>query len=359
MHIIRPLVLAGALAIVSPLAGAGLLDKVLAGDTSAVVLDEQADPASVFDKAFQQPGALAHNLRRPAFELRKIHLASFEVVFPTELIAATSGRDARAYTYFLRNTTEAQMQQITDRAHAAFVAALQARGYEVLPAAALDSTSFREQLAATRSPEKQERSGLAQMMGNSEAETDNAAVVARAAGTGTYPGITFMSTGPLGKLASETGAVVVGVRMRLVFSQVTEDKGIVSNDLEVKPRNVLGLKGTELRVHAPDGDFWQMPLQRAVALPHAAAPQAARMSVDATDRTKAIAKVGLGAVFGFLGGSGRGGLAGAAGGVNAQSAAEALGESPRFEVTAGTEYVQDTSSDLQLAARMLAEALPK
>jgi len=337
-----------------------LFDKMLSGDQSVVSLEEQTDYAAAFTKVFQQPGALAPALRRPDSPLRKVHIASFELIFPTELAASSSGHMGAqnvAYTYFLRNTTPQKMKEIADLALADFSEAVRARGYEVLPPGALVNTSFKEHIDAAANVQQRERGALSKMFGNKETEADNVAVVVQATGTGVFPSQQIMSTGPFGKLAAETGAMVVGVRMRVVFSEIADVGGIAFSAVEAKPRNVVG-KGTEIHIHAPDGNFWQMPLYRAVGLPHGIVKEAVRMEVTGGERAQAIATVGASALLGFFGGSGSGGLAGAVGGVNSQDAAQALGESPKFEVTAQEDYVSNVTGDLKLATRMMVEALP-
>lgn len=342
----------------------GLLGKVF-GESKPPVVDlaDKTDFAAAFGEAFQQPGALAHAFRRPDFKERRIALASFVVEFPTELVGSSAGGAGAkkvSYTYFLRNTQPAQMQAVADKAHADFVSALQARGYEVLGGQALATPGFKNIWAEGRTPpESKERGALSKLMGNSETTVDNASVIVTATGTAAAQGFSIMSSGPLGNLARELGVPVAAVRIKLNFTRIDDAGGFAWAEVDAKPQNVVAVKGTQVDIYAPDRNQWNLPLQRALILPHAVADKAERMQVATGERASAVASVGVSAVLGFLGGSGRGGLSGAVGGTNAQDVATALGESQNFEIKAGADYEKNTGDDLQLVAQMLAQAFPK
>ncbi len=334
-----------------------------------VELTDKSDLAAAYSEAFQQPGALAHKFRRPDFKHRKLAIGAFEVEYSFEQVGksneggGTSGTSNTEYTYYLKNVTEAQMQSVTEKAYAQFVEMAKAQGYEILTAEAIANTNFKEQLAKNSvSPlRKAKAGGLAGMVGqNNTADSDNVTILTAAKGTANYPTAAFMSLGPLGALAKDTGAIAIGVRLKVNFMKITDKGGLAHAEIEGVPQNVIAMTTSKIEFYAPeDAVFWSLPLWRQVILPSAIAEKAIRREVKGEDKAKAAGKAVLGGLMGMFGGGGRGGLSGAAGGIGAQNVAEALGESPNFDVTAGADYEAKVSGDLSLALKMFAQALPK
>ena len=323
-----------------------------------VELTEKSDFAAAYGEAFQQPGALAGKFRRPDFKHRKLAIGSFEVEYAFEQVGrsnegGTSGTGNTEYTYYLKNVTEAQMQSVTEKAYAQFVEMAKAQGYEIVPADAIASTSFKEQLAQTNAaPVRKEKSAVAGLLKKDDgSDSDNVTILTTAKGTANFPSMAIMSTGPLGKLAKETSAVAVGVRMKVNFMKITDKGGIARSDLEAIPQNVLAIQSTKIEFFAPeDAVFWSLPLWRQVILPNGIAEKAVRREVKSEDKAKAAGKAVFGGLMGMLG---------SRSGTSAQAIAEALGESPHHDVTAGADYEAKVGGDLSLALKMFAQALPK
>ncbi len=358
--------LAAACVLALPSAQAQGLFSRLAGTNQPEVvnLTDQSDFAEAYGKAFQQPGALAHAFRRPDFKLRKVALGSFEIEFAMEQRGfgkGTLGAQDKAYNYFIRNVSDAQMQSVTEKAYAAFVEMIKARGYELVSTEAMAATPFKEQLdKASKVPTKWTRGALGSMLGQEQTQRDNVTVSAVAAGVAPYPSVQILSSGPLGKLSVDTAAISIGVKLKVNYAQVKDTGGVAIAEVDTKPKTMIATGDSMMALYAPDANQWQLPVWRAILLPNPIAEKTTQMQVTGEEKVKATASVGIGLALGFLGGGGsRGGLSGAFGNVNHQNAAEALGESPNYEITAGADFEEKVAKDLTLALRVFAEALPK
>ncbi len=337
----------------------GLFGGLLSAKPVLVELTDSADKTATFTKAFSDSGALAREVKRADFAERKAVIASFQIEFATEQVGqaeSVAGSSAeRIYT--LLGVTDERMQAMTDGAYAAFTEALKKRGYEVLPASALDVPSFKAELAnVDKPPVKQERSGAKKVLTagggtRSELDKDNASIIATAKGTAPDVWATAFKSPAAIKLADELGAAAIQVRLKVNFARM-DDAG-TSGNASAKPRNTLGSQTTRLQVAAPGSKWSDFALKKPVILPHSAADKAVDVGATGGEKTAAVASGAASVVFGFL----KGGLSGAASGAGA--AFGQAGASGNYSVTADANYDANTSNDIALALEMMAEALPK
>jgi hypothetical protein len=125
------------------------------------------------------------------------------------------------------------------------------------------------------------------------------------------------------------------------------------SEIDDKPQNMLGAKGTLIQVFSPGPARADFISKKSVLLPHRAADKATEVGMTTTEKAGTTAMTALSVFGGFL----KGGIAGAAG--EAGGAARSIGGSGKYAVTPDAAYEANTAKDIALALEMVAEALPK
>lgn len=350
---------------------AGLFDKLTgAGQPTFIELSESTSPAEAFKQAF--PDTAAPESIAP----RKIAIAAFQIEFvTTHMGTANSGETKSEKTYTLKGTTPAQMQNVTEKMHREFATLLTQRGYEVLPASSLQSTSFKTELAVpNEGPVVRDDNGSISDLANTagliknKGDKNMASVTATAKGTAPNAFETkFMAAPAAQDAANEAGIAVVQVRLKLNFMQFDDTGGFGFAKMEGKPRNMIAAKESRIDVFWPSSKMVQFAQKNPVLLPGGVADKATELNMSTGDKAAVVAKGLMGAATGFLGfGAGSNGRFMPGSGVASVDAATSIGQtaysasnSGKFEVTAEADYENKISKDLMLALQLYAQALPK
>ncbi|MBL8471659.1 MAG: hypothetical protein JNM98_07670 [Rhodocyclaceae bacterium] len=346
-------------------AHAGLLGKLTDSGPKRVELSEASDKAAVYKEAFTPAGMFGKAPEAPSNGLRKVVVAGFQVEFATEQKAIARGAGAGAglasttdVIYTLKGASDAQMQAVADRLHAAFLAKLRDKGFEVLPVSALAQTGYQESLTkANQAPAHHERgTAIDLLITPTEKEVDNASVIATAKDTA--PDVFARYTAGLGPGPGAADALQVNVihlRLKLNFARF-EESGWFNPEIDNQPQNMLSPGGTFMQVFMPGGLHIDYPLANSVVLPHRLADKA--VPVEAT--TGQTAQRAAGGAARALGGFLKGGLSGASDIVGgAVGAAHSTLASGNYEVAAGADYEELLAQDGMLALSMIIEALAK
>jgi hypothetical protein len=343
-------------------ARAGLFDKLTGADKPVrLELTESTDRAATFIKAFSDSGALARDIKPAEFTQRKIVISSFQITFSTEQVgyatAAGIGSTAVEKVYTLLDVSQERLQSLTNTAYTDFAEVLKKRGYEVLPLSTLKADSFKVAMAnANQPPVKWERGGLSKLAtgGGSQdnLDQDNATITATAKDTSPEMGGFDFKPAAM-TLAEEMGAAVIQVRLKINFARF-DDSGVYGySEIDDKPQNMLGAKGTLIQVFSPGPKRADFTPKKSVILPHRVADKATEVGMTNTEKAGTTAMTALSVFGGFL----KGGIAGAA--EKAGSAAHAIGGSGKYAVTPDAGYEVNTSKDIALTLEMIAETLPK
>lgn len=346
-------------------AQAGLFDKLMAaGKPGFVELNDNNNLAEAFKQAFPDPSL------PDAITPRKIAIGSFQIEFVT---SQRAGSDSEK-TYTLKGVTPEQMQNITEKMHREFATLLIQRGYEVLPASALQNTAFKTELAVPYDgPVVVDDTGSVTDMANTaglikqKGETQMASVTATAKGTApkVFEG-KFLNLPLARDAANEAGMAVAQVRMKLNFMQF--DFGFTK--IEGKPRNTLASKDSRIEVFWPTSKSVQFVLQTPVVLPSGVSEKITELNMTTGEKAAVVAKGLFGAansLLGFGASSNNGTARFVAGSTMTQvDAAASIGQtaystsvSGKFEVTAEADYEEKVSKDLALVLQLYAQALPK
>ena len=343
-------------------AHAGLFDKLTGADKPVrLELTDSTDKAATFIKAFSDSGALARDIKPAEFTHRKIAISSFQITFATEQVAyataAGIGSSAVEKVYTLQEVSQERLQSLTDAAYSDFADVLKKRGYEVLAPSTLKADSFKAAMAnANQPPVKWERSGLSKLAtgGGSKDKLDQDNVTITATAKDTSPEMGGFDFKPAAMtLADEVGAAVIQVRLKISFARF-DDSGMYGySEIDDKPQNMLGGKGTLIQVFAPGSIRVDFTPKKSVILPHRAADKATEVGMTNTEKAGTTAMTALSVFGGFL----KGGISGAA--AEAGSAAHSIGGSGKYAVTPDAAYEANTGKDIALALEMIAEALPK
>ena len=343
-------------------AQASLFDKLTGADKPVrLELTESTDRAATFIKAFSDSGALARDIKPADFSERKIVISSFQITYATEQVgyatAAGIGSTAVEKVYTLQNVSQERLQTLTDTAYMAFADLLKKRGYEVLPLTTLNADSFKVALArANQPPVKWERSGLSKLAtgGGSQDNLDKDNVTVTATAKSTSPDMGGFDFKPAAMtLADELGIAVIQVRLKINFARF-DDSGVYGySEIDDKPQNMLGAKGTLVQIFSPGTKRADFTLKKSILLPHRAAEKATEVGMTQTEMASTTAMTALSVFGGFL----KGGISGAA--AEAGSAAHSIGGSGKYAVTPDAAYEANTANDIALALEMISEALPK
>lgn len=346
-------------------AQAGLLDKLTDDGPKRVELNETSDKSLAYKDAFTPKGMFGKAPVAVANGNKKVVIAGFQVEFATEQKAIQRGNGVGAglasttdVIYTLKGVSDTQLQAVTDRLYAAFVAELKGRGYEVLPTSALAETGYKESLQKANQPPVHHERGVALdlVITPNEKEVDNASVIVTAKNTAPDVFARFLSgLGPGPRAADTLQANVVHLRLKVNFARF-EETGWFNPDLDSKPQNMLSPNGTFMHVFTPGGLFNLYPLANAVVLPHRLAESANPVEATAGQTTQRAAGGAARALGGFLKG-GIGGLADVAGG--AVASAHSVMASGNYEVVADGNYEDLVTKDGSLAVGLMAEAFPK
>jgi hypothetical protein len=209
---------------------------------------------------------------------------------------------------------------------------------------------------ANQPPVKWERSGLSKLAtgggGKDNLDKDNVTITATAKDTSPEMGGFDFKPAAM-TLAEEIGAAVIQVRLKINFARF-DDSGMYGySEIDDKPQNMLGAKGTLIQVFSPGPNRADFTPKKSVILPRRAAEKATEVGMTNTEKASTTAMTALSVFGGFL----KGGLSGAAG--EAGSAAHSIGGSGKYVVTPDADYESNTGKDIVLALEMIAEALPK
>ncbi|TXT37108.1 MAG: hypothetical protein FD135_3837 [Comamonadaceae bacterium] len=306
-------------------------------------------------------------------------IGSFQIEFVTSHRGASDSGETKAEkTYTLKGITPVQMQNITEKMPREFAALLTQRGYEVLPASVLQSTSFKTELAVpNEGPVMLDDTGSITDLANTaglisqKGETHMASVTATAKGTA--PNVferKFLVLPVARDAANEAGIAVVQVRLKLNFMQFDEGGGFGFAKIEGKPRNTLATKDSRIEVFWPTSKSAQFALKAPVVLPGGVAEKITELDMSTGEKAAVVAKGLAGAAKNLLGfgASSNGGaprfLAGSS--MTQVETATSIGQtaysaanSGKFEVTADPDYEEKVGKDLALVLQLYAQALPK
>ncbi|MDD2883310.1 MAG: hypothetical protein PHQ58_23110 [Rhodoferax sp.] len=353
---------------------AGLFDKLTgSGKPGFVELNDNTNQADAFKQAFSDT-AVPEEIRP-----RKIAIGAFQIEFVTSHRGASDSGETKAEkTYTLKGITPVQMQNITEKMHREFAALLTQRGYEVLPASVLQSTSFKTELAVpNEGPVVVDDTGSITDLANTaglisqKGETHMASVTATAKGTA--PNVferKFLVLPVARNAANEAGMAVMQVRLKLNFMQFDEGGGFGFAKIEGKPRNTLASKDSRIEVFWPTSKSAQFALKVPVVLPGGVAEKITELDMSTGEKAAVVAKGLFGAANSLLGfgASSNGGAARfVAGSTMTQvDTAASVGQtvysaanSGKFEVTADPDYEEKVGKDLALVLQLYAQALPK
>lgn len=369
-HHVAALVAAGLLAWQAQARAQGLFGA-LAPKPERIELVEGADLAQVFLKA-ASPGGLAPSAKVADVPQRRIAVGSLQVEFVTQQAGRAGARGSTDVekVYTLQGIDEASLQPLADQALAALQRQLAARGYELLARDALAASGYKVELDGAdgtmpaRFDEGETLSGRLRAAGlgggarGGPADNTARSLVLTAQGTAprVFDGLAG-SFRPCMAAAEELGAVVLQLRLKLGFMQIDDTGSWGFSEVEGKPQDLLAAQGTRVDVCAPGGRLWRYQLHKPVALPGRMGGEVREVAPTATEKAAGTAQLLGSAVLGFLGGSGRGGIAGAAG--SAAGALHSQAGSGRFDVIADPGHVQAALRDLQLSTALLIEALPR
>jgi hypothetical protein len=369
---LRVIACAITLAFYLPLANAGILGKMFEKPPKRVELTESSDKAASFKDAFTPEGMFAKTPDKLSSGTKKVIIAGFQLEFSTEQKGVSEGGGAGAglastteKVYSLKNVSDAQFQSVTDKAYAAFVANLQKQGYEVLPPTVLLETGYKEKMANVNKPPLHHERGVASelMFGNlakigedkdEKGQIDNASVIASAKDTSPDVFSKFMAAaGPGYKVADSLQANIVQLRMKVNFAKFDDSGAWVYSQVDDKPQNGIGIKGTGLQVFAPGTKYALYPLAKTIILPNRLADEVTVGTATATQTTERAS----GGLLKALGGLAKGDITAIAGG--AAGAAHSAMASDNFDLTADANYEEIMLKDLNLALNVMTEALPK
>jgi hypothetical protein len=348
----------------SHFADAALLSKLFEGAPKRVEVTESSDKAADFKEAFKSEGMFAKSPNLISTNTKKIVIAGFQLEFATEQkgISPGGGSDAGLAsttdkTYTLKGITDSQLQAITDKSYANFVASLVKNGYEVLLPDTLINTEYKDKFAKINQPPVHHERGVAVdlLFGNGDnKEVDNASVIVSAKDTSpeVFSGM-MMGWGSGPKAAESLHANIIQLRMKVNFARF-EDKGTwLYSDIDGKPQNAIGIKGTNMQVYSPGSKIAIFPLSKTVLLPNRLAESVTPVSATAGRTTERATGGTLRALVGLATGD----VAAIAGGTT--GAAHSVMASDNFELTAPSNYEDLMIKDLSLALNMMTEAFPK
>jgi hypothetical protein len=348
----------------SHIADAALLSKLFEGTPKRVEVSESSDKAADFREAFKAEGMFAKSPNLISTNTKKIVIAGFQLEFATEQkgISPGGGSDAGLAsttdkTYTLKGLTDSQLQSLTDKAYANFVAGLVKSGYEVLLPSVLLNTEYKDKFTKVNQPPVHHERGVAVdlLLGNGDnKEVDNASVIVTAKDTSpdVFSGM-MMGWGSGPKAAEALQANIIQLRMKVNFARF-EDKGAwLYSDIDGKPQNSIGIKGTNMQVYSPGSKIAMYPLSKTVLLPNRLAESVTPVAATAARTSERATGGALRALAGLATGDLAAITGGATGAVHSAMASE------NFELTAPSNYEDLMIKDLSLALNMMTEAFPK
>lgn len=348
----------------SQFADAALLSKLFEGAPKRVEVSESSDKAANFKEAFKPEGMFAKTADLVSTNTKKIVISGFQLEFATEQKGVSPGGGSAAglasttdKIYTLKGVSDAQLQSLTDKAYADFVDHLVNNGYEVLPPNVLQNTDYKDKFAKVNQPPVHHERGVAMdvLFGNGgNKEVDNASVIVTAKDTS--PDVfssMMMGWGAGSKTAEALQANIIQLRMKVNFARFEDSGAWLYTDVDGKPQNCIGIKGSSMQVFSPSAKVATYSLAKTVLLPNRLAESVTPVAASAARTTERAS----GGAFRALVGLATGDIAAVAGG--ATGAAHSALASDNFELTAPSNYEELMMKDLSLAMSMMAEAFPK
>lgn len=343
---------------------AALLSKLFEGAPKRVEISENSDKAANFKEAFKPEGMFAKTADLVSTNTKKIVIAGFQLEFATEQKGVSPGGGSAAglasttdKIYTLKGVSDAQLQLLTDKAYTDFVGHLVKSGYEVLPPNVLQNTDYKDKFAKVNQPPVHHERGMAMdvLFGNGgNKEVDNASVIVTAKDTS--PDVfssMMMGWGAGSKTAEALQANIIQLRMKVNFARFEDSGAWLYTDVDGKPQNCIGIKGSSMQVFSPDAKVSTYSLAKTVLLPNRLAESVTPVAASAARTTERAS----GGAFRALVGLATGDIAAVAGG--ATGAAHSALASDNFELTVPSNYEELMMKDLSLAMNMMAEAFPK
>lgn len=357
-------VVAFAVLLQSQVADAALLSKLFEGAPKRVEVTETSDKTANFKEAFKPEGMFAKTTDLISTNTKKAVIAGFQLEFATEQKGVSPGGGSGAglasttdKIYTLKGVTDEQLQSLTDKAYASFVDYLVKSGYEVLSPSVLQDTDYKDKFAKVNQPPVHHERGMAMdvLFGNgSKKEVDNASVIVTAKDTS--PDVfssMMMGWGAGSKTAEALQANIIQLRMKVNFARFEDSGSWLYSDIDGKPQNCIGIKGSSMQVFSPSAKVSTYSLAKTVLLPSRLSESVTPVAASAARTTERAS----GGAFRAIVGLATGDIGAVAGG--ATGAAHSALASDNFELTAPSNYEELMMKDLSLAMNMMSEAFPK